>query len=96
MMHANSYKYGYSAPGNYYSYTHAYDIDDYMHRADGGRRIWDNTTPVNNVDSGNVVLQGGEASRTTANSTTEECKFENRSPESHTILVTSLISLLSC
>jgi len=44
-----------------------------MHRADGGHRIWDNTTPVNNVDSGNVVLQGGEASRTTANSTTEEC-----------------------
>ncbi|PUZ42598.1 hypothetical protein GQ55_9G595300 [Panicum hallii var. hallii] len=73
MMHTNSYKYGYSAPGNYYSYAHVYDIDDYMHRADGGRRIWDNTTPVNNVDSANVVLQGGEASRTTANSTNEEC-----------------------
>ncbi|PAN13256.1 hypothetical protein PAHAL_2G323700 [Panicum hallii] len=73
MMHTNSYKYGYSAPGNYYSYAHVYDIDDYMHRADGGRRIWDNTTPVNNVDSANVVLQGGEASHTTANSTTEEC-----------------------
>jgi hypothetical protein len=45
------------------------------------------------VDSANVVLQGGEASHTTANSTTEECKFVNRSPESHTILVTSLISV---
>lgn len=34
MMHTNSYKYGYSGPGNYYSYAHVYDIDDYMHRAD--------------------------------------------------------------
>uniref|UniRef100_A0A804RAC6 RING-type domain-containing protein n=1 Tax=Zea mays TaxID=4577 RepID=A0A804RAC6_MAIZE len=59
------------------SYAHAYDIDDYMHRTDGGRRTWDNTTPVNNVDSANVVLQGGEAPRTTANTTSEDCKFEN-------------------
>ena len=77
MMHTNSYKYGYSGPGNYYSYAHVYDIDDYMHRADGGRRVWDNTTPANNVDSANVVLQGSEAPRTTTNTTTEECKFEN-------------------
>lgn len=77
MMHTNSYKYGYSGPGNYYTYAHVYDIDDYMHRADGGRRVWDNTTPANNVDSANVVLQGSEAPRTTANTTTEECKSEN-------------------
>ncbi|KAL5679355.1 hypothetical protein ACJX0J_005740, partial [Zea mays] len=73
MMHTNSYKYGYSGPGNYYSYAHVYDIDDYMRRADGGRRIWDNTTPVNNVDSANVVLQGGEAPHTTTNTINKEC-----------------------
>ncbi|XP_066357236.1 E3 ubiquitin-protein ligase BIG BROTHER-like [Miscanthus floridulus] len=73
MMHTNSYKYGYSGPGNYYSYAHVYDIDDYMHRADGGCRVWDNTTPANSVDSANVVLQGSEAPRTTANTTTDEC-----------------------
>ncbi|KAL6660196.1 hypothetical protein ACP70R_002318 [Stipagrostis hirtigluma subsp. patula] len=73
MMHTNSYKYGYSGAGNYYSYGHVYDIDDYMNRTEGGRRVWDNTTPVNNVDSSNPVQQGAEAPRTTVNSTNEEC-----------------------
>ncbi|XP_006649482.2 E3 ubiquitin-protein ligase BIG BROTHER isoform X1 [Oryza brachyantha] len=73
MMHTNSYKYGYSGAGNYYSYGHVYDMNDYMHRADGGRRIWDNTTPVNNTESPNVVLQGGETPPASASSTTEEC-----------------------
>lgn len=76
VMHTNSYKYGYSGAGNYYSYGHVYDMNDYMHRADGGRRIWDNTTPVNSIESPNVVLQGGEATHASANSTTEECKFK--------------------
>ncbi|KAL5209886.1 hypothetical protein ABZP36_005509 [Zizania latifolia] len=73
MMHTNSYKYGYSGAGNYYSYGHAYDMNDYMHRADGGRRIWENTTPVNNTESPNVVLQGGETAHASASPTTEEC-----------------------
>lgn len=75
MMQTNSYKYGYSGAGNYYSYGHVYDMNDYMHRADGGRRIWDNPMPVNNTDSPNVVLQGGEAPHASATSTTEERKF---------------------
>jgi E3 ubiquitin-protein ligase BIG BROTHER-like protein len=74
MMHTNSYKYGYSGAGNYYSYGHVYDMNDYMHRADGGRRIWDNATPVNNTESPNVVLQGGETPHANTSSTTEECK----------------------
>ncbi|AQL09339.1 E3 ubiquitin ligase BIG BROTHER [Zea mays] len=96
MMHTNSYKYGYSGSGNYYSYAHAYDIDDYMHRTDGGRRTWDNTTPVNNVDSANVVLQGGEAPRTTANTTSEDCKFENTGPENYIVLATIANLWSSC
>lgn len=75
MMQTNSYKYGYSGAGNYYSYGHVYDMNDYMHRADSGRRIWDNPMPVNNTDSPNVVLQGGEAPHASASSTTEERKF---------------------
>uniref|UniRef100_A0A0D9VQ40 RING-type domain-containing protein n=1 Tax=Leersia perrieri TaxID=77586 RepID=A0A0D9VQ40_9ORYZ len=73
MMHTNSYKYGYSGAGNYYNYGPVYDMNDYMHRADGGRRIWESTTPVNNTESPNVVLQGGETTHASANSTTEEC-----------------------
>ncbi|KAM0859578.1 hypothetical protein ACQ4PT_047097 [Festuca glaucescens] len=72
MTQTNSYKYGYSGAGNYYSYGHVYDMNDYMHRADAGRRVWDNPMPVNNTDSPNVVLQGGEAPHASANSTTEE------------------------
>jgi hypothetical protein len=75
MTQTNSYKYGYSGAGNYYSYGHVYDMNDYMHRADAGRRVWDNPMPVSNTDSPNVVLQGGEAPHANANSTTEERKF---------------------
>ncbi|GJN08922.1 hypothetical protein PR202_ga26883 [Eleusine coracana subsp. coracana] len=81
MMHTNSYKYAYSGAGNYYSYANVYEVDDYMRRADVGRRIWDDSTPVNNTDSANVVPQGGETPHTAANSTTEECKLKIRSPE---------------
>uniref|UniRef100_A0A3B6JL01 RING-type domain-containing protein n=1 Tax=Triticum aestivum TaxID=4565 RepID=A0A3B6JL01_WHEAT len=72
MMQTNSYKYGYSGAGNYYSYGHVYDMNDYMHRADSGRRIWDNPMPVNSTDSPNIVLQGAEAPHANASSTTEE------------------------
>jgi hypothetical protein len=82
MMHTNSYKYAYSGAGNYFSHGNVYDVDDYIHRADVGRRIWDNSAPVNNSDSTDVVPQGGEAPRTTtANSTAEECKLKLKSPE---------------
>ncbi|KAK3150623.1 hypothetical protein QOZ80_3AG0235590 [Eleusine coracana subsp. coracana] len=82
MMHTNSYKYAYSGAGNYYSYANVYEVDDYMRRADVGRRIWDDSTPVNNTDSANVVPQGGETPHTAANSTTEECIQEHQSPGS--------------
>jgi E3 ubiquitin-protein ligase BIG BROTHER-like protein len=75
MTQTNSYKYGYSGAGNYYSYGHVYDMNDYMHRADVGRRVWENPVPVNNTVSPNVVLQGDEAPHASASSTTEERKF---------------------
>jgi E3 ubiquitin-protein ligase BIG BROTHER-like protein len=50
-------------------------MNDYMHRADVGRRVWDNPLPVNNTVSPNVVLQGDEAPHASASSTTEERKF---------------------
>jgi hypothetical protein len=81
MMHTNSYKYAYSGAGNYFSYGNVYDVDDYIHRTDVGRRIWDNSAPANNSDSTNVVQQSGEAPRTTANSSAEECKLKLKSPE---------------
>ncbi|XP_072981365.1 E3 ubiquitin-protein ligase BIG BROTHER isoform X1 [Typha angustifolia] len=75
MMHTSSYKYGFSGPGSssYYSFGHVYDLHDYTHRLDGGRRVWDNPAPLSNVDSPQMVLHGGEAPSSSASSSTEEC-----------------------
>jgi hypothetical protein len=101
MMHTNSYKYAYSGAGNYFSYGNVYDVDDCMYRVDDGHRIWDDSTPVNNTDSANVVPQGqgGETPSATANSTAEECKLKPRIPvlvsfENINCLVISLVKLL--
>jgi E3 ubiquitin-protein ligase BIG BROTHER and related proteins len=54
VMHANTYKYGFSgAESNFFcSFDQAYDLNEYAQRADEGRRVWDNpTTPITNVGS---------------------------------------------
>ncbi|XP_010936603.1 E3 ubiquitin-protein ligase BIG BROTHER [Elaeis guineensis] len=76
MMHTNLYKYGLSGSGinnSYYSFDHAYEINDYTPGLDGGRRTWDNTTTLNNVDSPPVVVHGSVNADASANPSTEEC-----------------------
>lgn len=75
MMHTNLYKYGFSGSGSnsYYSFGHAYEINDYAPRLDGGRRAWDNTTSLNNVGSPQVALHAGGDADANANPFSEEC-----------------------
>lgn len=73
VMHANTYKYGFSgAESNfYYSFDHAYDLNGYTHRVDEGRRVWDNpATPITNAGSPHAS-QGHSPS---SNSSSEERK----------------------
>ncbi|XP_078158487.1 RING/U-box superfamily protein [Carex rostrata] len=71
VMHANTYKYGFSgAESNfYYNFDHAYDLNEYTHRVDEGRRVWDNpTTPLTNLGS----PHGGQGHSPNSNSSSEE------------------------
>lgn len=77
MMHAGSYKYSFTPSGSssYYSFSHLYDIHDYVHRSDGGRRVWDNPAALSMVDASQVVVHSGEGPNNSTTSRTEECKF---------------------
>ncbi|ONK59763.1 uncharacterized protein A4U43_C08F10290 [Asparagus officinalis] len=84
MMHTSSYKYGYSGSGNnpYYSFSNSYEINDYVPRLDGGRRVWDDSAPSNIVDSPQIAVHGAEDVDTNSNPSTEECIRTNNSGES--------------
>ncbi|XP_020105132.1 E3 ubiquitin ligase BIG BROTHER-like isoform X2 [Ananas comosus] len=75
MMHAGSYKYSFTPSGSssYYSFSHLYDIHDYIHRSDGGRRVWDNPAALSTVDAPQVVVHSGEGPNNSTTSRTEEC-----------------------
>ncbi|XP_020241667.1 E3 ubiquitin ligase BIG BROTHER-like [Asparagus officinalis] len=81
MMHTSSYKYGYSGSGNnpYYSFSNSYEINDYVPRLDGGRRVWDDSAPSNIVDSPQIAVHGAEDVDTNSNPSTEECIRTNNS-----------------
>ncbi|XP_039114431.1 E3 ubiquitin-protein ligase BIG BROTHER [Dioscorea cayenensis subsp. rotundata] len=88
MMNANSYKYGFFGSGNnsYYNFSHAYEINDYVPRFDGGRRMLDNPAQLDNVDSAQLVLNGSGGSDASASTGTQECVRTNHSASSSQVL----------
>ncbi|KAJ6814852.1 E3 ubiquitin ligase BIG BROTHER-like [Iris pallida] len=91
MMHTSSYKYGFSGSVSspYYSFSHAYEMNDYVPRLDGGRRLWDNPAPSNTVDLPQPVLHGVGSADASASPNTEDCiraNPETSSPQEQVIL----------
>lgn len=85
MMHTSSYKYG-GFPGSgsnpYYSYSNSYEINDYVPRLDGGRRVWESSAPSNSVDLPQVVVHGVDSVDTSTITSTEECVRTNHNSSS--------------
>ncbi|KAJ6812897.1 E3 ubiquitin ligase BIG BROTHER-like [Iris pallida] len=75
MMHTSSYKYGFflSASNPYYGFSHAYEINDYTPRLDGGRRVLENPAPSNIVDLPQPILLGLGISDANTSPNTEDC-----------------------
>ncbi|XP_020590679.1 E3 ubiquitin ligase BIG BROTHER-like isoform X2 [Phalaenopsis equestris] len=74
MMHANSYKYGFSGSigSSYYNFSQLYELNDYAPRLDGRRRQWENPLPSGNVEVPQVGPYGSGGAEPTANTNTEE------------------------
>lgn len=81
MMHTNSYKYGFSGSGSnsYYNFSHAYEVNDYVPRLDGGRRQWENPAPGINVELPQPVLQASGGTDASLSPSSEECIRDHHS-----------------
>jgi len=88
MMHTSSYKYGYSGSGSnpYYSFSNAYEINDYAPRLDSGRRMWEISAPSNSIDLSQIDVHGVGTADTSpepsTNDSTEECIRTNHNSNS--------------
>lgn len=76
-MVANSYKFGLSGPGgtSYYGHSHAYEVNDHVPRVNGSRRVWENSSAMNNEESTPNLMPERENASTTMHASPEECKL---------------------
>ncbi|KAG0455592.1 hypothetical protein HPP92_024884 [Vanilla planifolia] len=79
MMHANSYKYGFSSSigSSYYSIGQLYELNEYAPRSDGGRRVWESTSPPSIEELPQLVNNGLYGGDHSANPIIEERNREN-------------------
>ncbi|XP_058073583.1 E3 ubiquitin-protein ligase BIG BROTHER-like isoform X2 [Magnolia sinica] len=85
-MHMNSYKYGPSSSGStsYYSHSHAYEVNDYLPRMDGGRRPWGNLSLVNSEEPPALILHESRGIRSRDNASSQAIWQDNIDPDNMT------------
>ncbi|WOL17614.1 hypothetical protein Cni_G26407 [Canna indica] len=76
-IYTNPYKYGFpgSSTDSYYDFGPTFEINDYTQRSDEGRRAWDNSAGLNNLDVQQRTRHGSEFAQESRNPNprAEEC-----------------------